>query len=100
MKERINDSVRNCVTSIRRVEPATFLMPTSFALREACAVDRFMKLMAAISTIRMAILPKIIRYFGSLALFEILLNTRIKVYVRKFLQEKPVSVTLFKELIN
>ncbi len=74
MKERINDSVRNCVTSILRVEPATFLIPTSFALRDACAVERFMKLIAAINTIRMAMLPKIIRYFGSLASLKILLN--------------------------
>jgi len=53
--------------SIPRVEPPIFLIPTSFALFEAWAVERFIKLIAAITTISTAILPKIIRYFGSLA---------------------------------
>ena len=67
MNERMSDSDRNCVTSIPLVDPATFFIPTSFALLEAWAVDRFMKLTAAISTMSIATLPKIVRYFGSLA---------------------------------
>ena len=47
------------------VEPPIFLIPTSFALLEAWAVARFMKLIAAITTISIAMLPKMIRYLGS-----------------------------------
>ena len=67
INERIKDSERNCVISIPLVEPPIFFIPTSFALLDACAVERFIKLIAAIKTISIAILPNIIRYFGSLA---------------------------------
>ncbi len=66
INESINDSERNWVISIPLDEPPIFLIPTSFALLDAWAVERFMKLIAAIRTISTAILPNIIRYFGSL----------------------------------
>ncbi|MNY78501.1 hypothetical protein D3C86_2187690 [compost metagenome] len=48
------DSVRNCHTSSIFSEPITFLTPTSRARFEEPAVDKFMKLMQAISSIMMA----------------------------------------------
>ena len=65
-KASINDSARNWVTSMPLVDPPTFLIPTSFDLLEAWAVARFMKLIAAITTIRIAMLAKMTRYLGSI----------------------------------
>jgi len=61
---RKKDSVRNCNISIPLVDPPTFLMPTSLARRDAWAVDRFMKLIAAIITMNIANVARIFRYFG------------------------------------
>ena len=66
INERIKDSERNWAISIPLVEPATFFIPTSFALLDACAVERFIKFIAAIRTISIAILPNILRYLGSI----------------------------------
>jgi hypothetical protein len=44
MRASIEDSVRNWVISMPLDEPPIFFIPTSFALLEAWAVDRFMKL--------------------------------------------------------
>src|SRR5215472_11561987 len=52
-----NDSVRNCLTRLIRCEPTTFLNPTSFARFADFAVERFMKLIHAITRIKMAIAP-------------------------------------------
>ena len=65
INESMNDSERNWATSMPLVDPATFFIPTSFALLDAWAVDRFIKLIAAIKTISIAILPNILRYLGS-----------------------------------
>ena len=81
------------------VDPPSFLIPTSFALLDACAVARFMKFIAAITTIRIAMLPKIIRYFGSLGCFESTLDSVIEMNIRKILQEKSVFITLFDKLL-
>ena len=75
MNERIKDSVRNCVISIALDEPPNFFIPTSFALLDAWAVERFMKLIAAINTISNAILPKIIKKLWIACRFKFLLNT-------------------------
>ena len=48
----MNDSERNCVISIPRDDPPIFFIPTSFARLDDWAVERFMKLIAAISTIK------------------------------------------------
>src|SRR5450755_3991615 len=53
------DSVKNCVIKCDRSEPATFLIPTSFARLAERAVERFIKLTQAISKIKMAITEKI-----------------------------------------
>ena len=82
------------------VDPPIFLIPTSFALLDAWAVARFMKLIAAITTIRIATLPKIIRYFGSLGSFESALNSVVEMNIRKFLQEKTVFIAFFEKLLN
>ena len=66
INDRIKDSERNCVIKAPLDEPPIFFIPTSFALLDAWAVARFMKLIAAINTIRMAILPKIFRYLDHL----------------------------------
>ena len=48
------DSLRYCHTKELFSAPTAFLMPTSLALREALAVDRFMKLMQAIINMKTA----------------------------------------------
>ena len=74
INERINDSDRNCVISIPLVEPPIFFIPTSFALRDDWAVERFIKLIAAINTMSMAMLPKINQILWIACRFELLLN--------------------------
>src|SRR4030095_6432425 len=54
-KVSIIDSDRNCKMSCLRLAPTTFFIPTSFIRLEAFAVERFMKLMQAITKIKMAI---------------------------------------------
>ena len=49
------DSARNCLTSEYLPAPITLRTPTSLARLDARAVDRFMKLMQAITWIRIAI---------------------------------------------
>src|SRR6478735_12759422 len=56
------DSVRNCVMRSTRDEPATFLIPTSFARLAERAVDRFMKFTQAISKMKIAMIEKIYTY--------------------------------------
>ncbi len=56
------DSVRNNLMSAHLPEPITFRMPTSFARLYAPAVDRLMKLIAATTSINMAITLKIYTY--------------------------------------
>ena len=53
------DSVKNCVIRCERNEPATFLIPTSFARLAERAVERFIKFTQAINKIKMAITEKI-----------------------------------------
>src|SRR4051812_20473889 len=53
------DSVKNCIMRCERNEPATFLMPTSFARLAERAVERFIKFTQAISKIKIAITEKI-----------------------------------------
>ena len=49
------DSLKNCQTKAFLPAPIVFFTPISFIFREACAVDRFMKLIQAISKIKKAI---------------------------------------------
>ena len=49
------DSDKNCAISWGRRAPTTFFIPTSFIRRAALAVERFMKLMQAITRIKRAI---------------------------------------------
>ena len=100
MKERINDSERNWVISMPLVDPPIFLIPTSFALLDAWAVARFMKLIAAITTIIIAILPKMTRYFGSLGALNPTLYCVVEMNISKFLKEKPVFIAFFDKLLN
>src|SRR5215212_3281112 len=62
MKLYKNASAMNCPINWLFADPATFLMPTSFALLDARAVDRFMKLTHASMMMKMAMLPKIYTY--------------------------------------
>jgi hypothetical protein len=48
--------------SERRVAPTIFCMPTSLIRFNAFAVDKFMKLMQAISNIKMAMIEKSFTY--------------------------------------
>ena len=50
-----NDSPKNCVMSILRDAPITFLIPTSLDRRIALEVERLMKLTQAISNMKTAI---------------------------------------------
>src|SRR6478735_1564821 len=50
------DSVMNWKISECRCAPMDFFIPTSFALRDARAVERFMKLIQAINKMKMAIM--------------------------------------------
>ena len=63
--DMITDSVRNCAISIPLVEPPSFFIPTSLALADACAVERFVKFTTATSSISKAIVPKILNNLGS-----------------------------------
>src|SRR6202795_695942 len=49
------DSIRNCHIRLRGLTPNTFRTPISFALSRERAVDRFIKLIQAISTMKTAI---------------------------------------------
>ncbi len=53
------DSVKNCVIRCERNEPATFLIPTSFARLAERAVERFIKFTHAINKMKIAITEKI-----------------------------------------
>src|SRR4030095_11933973 len=53
------DSVRNWVIRLERNDPATFLIPTSFARFAERAVDKFIKFTQAISKMKKAITEKI-----------------------------------------
>ena len=55
-------------------EPPIFFIPTSFALLDACAVERFMKLIAAIITIRIAMLPEYLQKLRIARFFKLLLD--------------------------
>src|SRR5437868_4179502 len=55
----IIDSVRNCAIKYLRGEPSTLRTPTSFALLDERAVDRFIKFTQAISSINIAMAEKI-----------------------------------------
>ena len=57
------DSVRNCTIKLFLRLPNTFLMPTSLARLDECAVERFIKLTHAISRIKIAIAEKIYTYW-------------------------------------
>src|SRR5664279_3766466 len=52
------DSVRNWAMRFDLKDPATFLIPTSFARLAERAVDRFMKFTQAISKMKMAMMEK------------------------------------------
>ena len=58
-KLTIIDSVRNCVMRLERDDPATFLIPTSFARLADRAVDKFIKFTQAMSKMKIAIKEKI-----------------------------------------
>ena len=51
-------SAKNCPINCAFVEPVAFRIPTSFALLEAFAVERFMKFTQARRIMNIAILPK------------------------------------------
>src|SRR6266446_6941886 len=55
---RINVSHKNCSIRFLRLQPNTLRTPISFALCNDCAVDKLMKLTAAISKINSAITIK------------------------------------------
>src|SRR5580704_7187904 len=55
----MTDSIKNWAMRYFRGEPNTFLMPTSLALFEDLAVERFMKLIHAINKIKIAMAEKI-----------------------------------------
>src|SRR5690554_555091 len=52
------DSIKNCPTSCPCADPITLRTPTSLALLLAPAVERFMKLIAAINKIKKATAAK------------------------------------------
>ncbi len=52
-------SVKNCLISEIWFEPSVFLIPTSLALPEERAVERFVKFMQAIRRIARAMIEKI-----------------------------------------
>ncbi len=56
------DSDRNCTTSCFLIDPITFLIPTSRALRAACAVDKLVKFTQASNNIKKASAEKIYIY--------------------------------------
>ena len=60
IKARSTDSLRNWKTRELFTAPATFRMPTSFARFSLLAVDRFMKLIQAISNTKAAMMPRIL----------------------------------------
>src|SRR5262245_51216596 len=64
------DSQRNLKISCLRSAPTTFLIPTSFILLEAFAVDRFIKLMQAITKIKTAIRENSFTYSILLPVWE------------------------------
>src|SRR5215471_2299955 len=68
ISESKKDSLMNCLTRSDLFAPVTFLTPTSFALFDARAVERFMKLMQAITWISIAINNKMYRKEGSTVL--------------------------------
>ena len=55
----------NCVDNCQRLAPIVFLMPTSFARSADLAVDKFIKLIQAISNIIIPIAKNILVYFLS-----------------------------------
>jgi hypothetical protein len=57
-REKKRDSKKNCLTSSTLLDPTTFLIPTSFARFADLAVERFMKLMQAMSKIITATIVK------------------------------------------
>src|ERR1043165_1684978 len=65
IRDNKNDSLINCFMRYDLSAPTTFLMPTSFALLDARAVERFMKLIHAITCISIAMSNKIYRKEGS-----------------------------------
>ena len=56
------DSLKNCCISSFLLDPTTFLTPTSLARIEDLAVERFMKLMQAISSMMILITEKMTMY--------------------------------------
>ena len=59
---RITDSLINCTDNCQRCAPIDFLMPTSLALSAERAVERFIKLIQAISKTTKAMMQKICWY--------------------------------------
>src|SRR4029079_4344328 len=57
-----NASDKNCLINCALDDPVTLRIPTSLALLEALAVERFIKFTQASSTINTATLPKIYMY--------------------------------------
>ena len=58
-------SVKNCQTNCFLSDPSTFLMPTSFALLDDCAVLRFIKFTQASIMMNKAIAEKMYTYLIS-----------------------------------
>ena len=75
MNANKNDSPRNCFMRSYFPAPITFLTPTSLALFDARAVDKFMKLMHAMMSMNKATAEKIYTYctspFASISYFEL-----------------------------
>jgi hypothetical protein len=66
MKVTIKVSPRNCTTRLFRVLPNVFLIPTSFALRMAWALARFVKLIQAMTRIKTPIILNVLITSGEI----------------------------------
>ena len=100
MNERMNDSERNCAISIALDEPPNFFIPTSFARLDACAVERFMKLIAAIKYNKQCNASENYQKLWIACRFKFLLNTCIKMYLFQVLEEKSVFVSLLFKILR
>src|ERR1044071_3271358 len=62
IKVNKNASDKNCLINWAFVDPVTFRIPTSFALLDALAVERFIKFTQARRMMNKAMLPKMYTY--------------------------------------
>ena len=86
IRDKNNDSARNCFISAYLPAPITFRTPTSLALLDARAVERFMKLIQAITWISTAIRIMIYRKEELTGFGHIKFSTACCMYCKKRLQ--------------